>query len=435
MNLILSNKIFQVIKDIEKFNEELNRIGIHGNDFIDFLPLMILWFMKVSILFAIVFVNSRFPDYFVSYYMIISIYMTAELYTAVIYAVYKKIQLFKKYLYQIRETNKKVNMNDILKIPNTILKLIRAINRAFSVQILAKILMLLLSGIIFIFLYSIRDDSIPFFQPSNMISAVFYIHFVTFQISLIASQTIHEIKNVHGVLRKIYNSKPHEENLVCLDVNLDIIKYNCGLFDFDWSLMKMILIQALITIGSKDVVMQSLNYYSILTVYATAEIYITITWIFYLKISHFRCHLEKIQKSKNYQMKINENLLKIPNRILKIIKSINKAFSIQVLATIFMLLLFGVILIFIFSVASDNIPVLDMSQTFLTVFYIHFESFQISLIGELTGYEIRKIHRVLRKIYNSKPIEDNLICLDVTLDVTKYNCGLIDFDWNLMKMV
>lgn len=33
------------------------------------------------------------------------------------------------------------------------------------------------------------------------------------------------------------------------------------------------------------------------------------------------------------------------------------------------------------------------------------------------------------------PTEENKKFLDVTLDVTTYNCGLFKFDWELLRMV
>jgi hypothetical protein len=100
--------------------------------------------------------------------------------------------------------------------------------------------MLLLFGVILVFIYSISDDGIPIFQTWKIIITIFYIHAITFQISCVGDMTTREIYAVHAVMRKIYTSKPHEDNLACLDVNLDVIKYNCGLFTFDWSLIKMV---------------------------------------------------------------------------------------------------------------------------------------------------------------------------------------------------
>lgn len=50
-----------------------------------------------------------------------------------------------------------------------------------------------------------------------------------------------KIKMIHVVSRKIYNSMPTKENFKFLDVSLDVTSYNCGLFKFDWELLKMIL--------------------------------------------------------------------------------------------------------------------------------------------------------------------------------------------------
>lgn len=40
--------------------------------------------------------------------------------------------------------------------------------------------------------------------------------------------------------RKIYSAMPTKENLKFLDIDLCIIGYNCGLFEFDWDLLKMV---------------------------------------------------------------------------------------------------------------------------------------------------------------------------------------------------
>ena len=41
-------------------------------------------------------------------------------------------------------------------------------------------------------------------------------------------------------MRKLSYNQPNEQDSICLDVNLHVVKYNCGLFEFDWSLIKMV---------------------------------------------------------------------------------------------------------------------------------------------------------------------------------------------------
>jgi hypothetical protein len=64
---------------------------------------------------------------------------------------------------------------------------------------------------------------------------------------------------------------------------------------------------------------------------------------------------------------------------------------VQILATILMLLLFGVVLVFIYSVSNESAPMYDLWKTVLTVVYIHFESFQIAYIGDVTTREVKSL--------------------------------------------
>lgn len=41
----------------------------------------------------------------------------------------------------------------------------------------------------------------------------------------------------------------------------------------------------------------------------------------------------------------------------------------------------------------------------------------------------------MRRLYSKSPTEENSVFLDVNLEVSKYNCGLITFDWEIFKMV
>lgn len=41
-------------------------------------------------------------------------------------------------------------------------------------------------------------------------------------------------------MRRIYNFTP-KKNTKVLDIDLSITEYTCGLFDFDWDMVKMIL--------------------------------------------------------------------------------------------------------------------------------------------------------------------------------------------------
>lgn len=139
--------------------------------------------------------------------------------------------------------------------------------------------------------------------------------------------------------------------------------------------------------------------------------------------------------SKSSEKIINDNLFKIPNIILKLIKSINQGFSIQILATTLNLLFLGVILIFNYYTGDDSVPQFHTTKLFFVILYIHSVTFQVSCVGDLTCREIKSVHAILRKIYSSNSDKKNEICLDVNLEIVKYNCGLLNFDWSLMKMV
>lgn len=48
------------------------------------------------------------------------------------------------------------------------------------------------------------------------------------------------MKQTQMMARKIYSAMPTKENLNFLDIDLSMVGYNCGLFEFDWELLKMV---------------------------------------------------------------------------------------------------------------------------------------------------------------------------------------------------
>lgn len=86
---------------------------------------------------------------------------------------------------------------------------------------------------------------------------------------------------------------------------------------------------------------------------------------------------------------VNANLIKIMNSIRKLINALNKAMSIQVLFTVLELLLFGVIMVFIYTI-KDETSKIDMTKIIGGVVYIHFIIFQVSFISDSTTREVKK---------------------------------------------
>jgi len=41
----------------------------------------------------------------------------------------------------------------------------------------------------------------------------------------------------------------------------------------------------------------------------------------------------------------------------------------------------------------------------------------------------------MRRLYSKAPTGGNSVFLDVNLEISKYSCGLITFDWEIFKMV
>ncbi|KAL7030142.1 hypothetical protein ACKWTF_006545 [Chironomus riparius] len=127
-------------------------------------------------------------------------------------------------------------------------------------------------------------------------------------------------------------------------------------------------------------------------------------------------------------------IVKITSIILQIIKLVNKAFGIQLFCIVLVLLLFGVITVFSF-ITSADIEAFPMIRIILVLFYVHFVLYEIAYYGHSTYHEIKEIHGLMRRLYSKAPKEENSVFLDVNLEVSKYSCGLITFDWEIFKMV
>ncbi|KAL7030151.1 hypothetical protein ACKWTF_006549 [Chironomus riparius] len=67
--------------------------------------------------------------------------------------------------------------------------------------------------------------------------------------------------------------------------------------------------------------------------------------------------------------------------------------------------------------------------------YVHFVLLEISYNGSATQNEINNLFGILRRIHSKAPLKENLPFLDIHNEAVKLNCGLICFDWEIMKMV
>jgi hypothetical protein len=98
MNAIFSREIFGVIKGIEKFNEEMKRCGIYGNDLKDFFPIVASWMVKLIIIAVLFFDYKKVIPSLASLYIVITLYVAAEIYLTITYTIFKKIELYRKHL-------------------------------------------------------------------------------------------------------------------------------------------------------------------------------------------------------------------------------------------------------------------------------------------------------------------------------------------------
>jgi hypothetical protein len=48
------------------------------------------------------------------------------------------------------------------------------------------------------------------------------------------------MRETHAIARRIFNSSPNKENEKFLDINLNIPVLSCGLFNFNWDVLKMV---------------------------------------------------------------------------------------------------------------------------------------------------------------------------------------------------
>lgn len=79
--------------------------------------------------------------------------------------------------------------------------------------------------------------------------------------------------------------------------------------------------------------------------------------------------------------------LKITSYIRKLIESINVAFGIQVFCTIFVLLLFGIIMAYSF-ISTSGISIFPTVRLIIILIYVHIILVEISYYGSATHNEV-----------------------------------------------
>lgn len=80
--------------------------------------------------------------------------------------------------------------------------------------------------------------------------------------------------------------------------------------------------------------------------------------------------------------------MQITNSILNLIESINTAFGVQVFCTVFVLLLYGIIMVYAFK-STTGIKFFPTGQLINILCYVHFVIFEISYCGSRTYNEVR----------------------------------------------
>lgn len=154
----------------------------------------------------------------------------------------------------IKSSASKHKFFEIFNLMDDVMK---AVNRSFGLQMLIMTLELFIYGLILIFCSAMSKS---FFDTIQYFGISFFEHAILFQVSYITSSTASEvncyhfftlksynyffqIRKIHKLAKKFYNLMPSEENLKFLDLNLSVTTYNCGLFKFDWELIKMVIIK------------------------------------------------------------------------------------------------------------------------------------------------------------------------------------------------
>jgi len=94
-----------------------------------------------------------------------------------------------------------------------------------------------------------------------------------------------------------------------------------------------------------------------------------------------RCADERSHKTMKYEA------LRITSFILKLIESINSSFGIQVFCTIFVLLLFGIIMAYSF-ISTSGVSIFPTFRLVTIMVYLHFVLLEISCYGSATHDEV-----------------------------------------------
>jgi hypothetical protein len=102
-------------------------------------------------------------------------------------------------------------------------------------------------------------------------------------------------------------------------------------------------------------------------------------------LNNFRSSNQDNFGSKNFEA------LKIINVIIDLIKSMNRAFGLQVFGTILSLLIFGIIMAFSF-LSTGDIKMFPIFRTICVLIYIHYVAFEISYYGHSTHQEVITLH-------------------------------------------
>ncbi|XP_070491762.1 uncharacterized protein [Chironomus tepperi] len=240
LNFGLSRRIIKVMQLVEELDLMLRKFGTNISYRKDISVMVIIWTVKSS---SIVFLSFFFPNITISFdfvYTGFTTYIIIEFYIGIIKLLLMMIIKFKEKLMYADEKSQSAMKYQALKITSFILKLIESINTAFGIQVFVTIFVLLLFGIIMAYSF-ISTSGVSIFPVVRLVTILVYLHYVFLEVSYYGSATYNELNNLYGVLRRIYSKHPNNENLIFLDVNMNAVKYNCGLINFDWEIIKMVI--------------------------------------------------------------------------------------------------------------------------------------------------------------------------------------------------
>ncbi|KAG5682927.1 hypothetical protein PVAND_012245 [Polypedilum vanderplanki] len=173
--------------------------------------------------------------------------------------------------------------------------------------------------------------------------------------------------------------------------------------------------------------------------YVSLELFSILAFIFYEKIDKIQNEIGNISNRSINKRSIKklDDLIEFTDKFNDYVRSVNHAVGAQVFVTVMQMVISLIILIFTlsFKIGGNLLDMKSLIFFLFCIFFVHLNLIQICGTSDLVERKVKDIHTSVRKAYNHHYTKLNEAFLDININIEKFNCGLINFDWTLLTMV